>query len=70
MPPKQTEHLRASARAAEGLTELAGILALGLMRLRARKSSDLSRHTGESPLHFSAEESARGGSEILRERRP
>jgi hypothetical protein len=32
------------------LSELAEILAAGLMRLRARKSSELCGHTGESSL--------------------
>jgi hypothetical protein len=50
------------------LAELAEILALGLMRLRARKSSELSRHEGERSLDFAAEQSGRGTSEILQER--
>jgi hypothetical protein len=37
---------------AERLTEVAAILAAGLMRLEARKSSGISAETGESPLHF------------------
>jgi hypothetical protein len=36
----------------ERLPEIAEILAAGLMRLQARKSSGLSAETGESPLHF------------------
>jgi hypothetical protein len=36
--------------AAERLDEIAGILASGLMRLRARQSSPLSPHAGESSL--------------------
>jgi hypothetical protein len=39
--------------AAERLDEIADILAAGLMRLRARKSSPLSRDHGESSLDFS-----------------
>jgi hypothetical protein len=39
--------------AAERLDEIADILAAGLMRLRARKSSPLSRDRGESSLDFS-----------------
>lgn len=35
-----------------GLTELCAILAVGLQRLRARKSSELSRALGESSLDF------------------
>jgi hypothetical protein len=54
--------------ASERLAELADIVALGLMRLRARKSSELSRHGGESSLHFGAEQSGRGAAEILQER--
>jgi hypothetical protein len=50
------------------LAELAEILALGLMRLRARKSSELSRDRGESSLHFTPEQSGRGVPEILQER--
>jgi hypothetical protein len=38
----------------ERITEIAEILASGLMRLRARKSSPLSRDDGESLLDFSA----------------
>ena len=43
--------------AAERLDEIADILAAGLMRLRARKSSPLSRADGESSLDFSADQS-------------
>ena len=56
--------------ASERLAELADILALGLMRLRARKSSELSRDRGESSLHFTPEQSGRGASEILSQERP
>jgi hypothetical protein len=42
------DHLSAAKR----LDEVAEILAAGLMRLRARKSSHLSRHDGESSLDF------------------
>lgn len=38
--------------AGERLDEIAEILAAGLMRLRARQSSHLSRHCGESSLDF------------------
>jgi hypothetical protein len=38
----------------ERIAEIAEILASGLMRLRARKSSPLSRDHGESSLDFSA----------------
>jgi hypothetical protein len=38
----------------ERIAEIAEILAAGLMRLRARKSSPLSRDHGESLLDFSA----------------
>ena len=40
------------------LAEIASILAAGLMRLRARKSSSLSRRDGESSLHNSDGESS------------
>jgi hypothetical protein len=42
--------------AAERLAEIAEILASGLMRLRARKSSPLSRDPGESSLDFSPDQ--------------
>jgi hypothetical protein len=58
----------ADVSAADRLAELAEILALGLMRLRARKSSELSGHQGESSLDFGTEQSGRGTSEILQER--
>ena len=43
--------------AREPIAEIGSILAVGLKRLRARKSSDLSAETGESSLHFSPAES-------------
>jgi hypothetical protein len=42
--------------AAERLDEIADILAAGLMRLRARKSSPLSRDRRESSLDFSPDQ--------------
>lgn len=42
--------------AAERLDEIADILAAGLIRLRARKSSRLSRDRGESSLDFSPDQ--------------
>ena len=42
--------------AAERLDEIADILAAGLIRLRARKSSALSRDDGESSLDFSPDQ--------------
>ena len=42
---------------AERLDEIADILAAGLIRLRARKSSPLSRDRGESSLDFSPDQS-------------
>ena len=42
--------------AAERLAEIADILAAGLIRLRARKSSPLSRDRGESSLDFSPDQ--------------
>jgi hypothetical protein len=51
--------------AAERLDEIADILAAGLMRLRARKSSPLSRDPGESSIDFSPDQR---GHACLRER--
>lgn len=42
---------------AESLAEIAEILAAGLMRLKARKSSGLSADPGESSLDFSGHQS-------------
>lgn len=42
---------------AERLDEAADILAVGLIRLRARKSSGFSRDRGESSLDFSPRQS-------------
>jgi hypothetical protein len=53
---------------ADRLSEIAEILTLGLMRLRARKSSELSGHQGESSLDFTAGQSGRGLPEIHQER--
>ncbi len=41
----------------ERRSELCRLLALGLVRLRARQSSKLSAHQGESSLHFAAHRS-------------
>jgi hypothetical protein len=46
LDPTQTDSLPAGAR----LVEIAEILAAGLVRLRARKSSQKSAHPGESSL--------------------
>ncbi len=46
-----------SMSASERLTEIAEILALGLMRLHARKSSALSPHAGEGSLDCAARQS-------------
>ena len=46
--------------AAERLDEIADILAAGLIRLRARKSSGLSRDGGESSLDFSPDQRGHG----------
>ena len=43
--------------AQERLDEIAEILAAGLMRLNARKSSALSKHGGESSLDYAAHQS-------------
>ena len=45
----------------ERLAEICQILALGLMRLNARKSSELSRDRGESSVDFYALESGHAG---------
>ena len=49
--------------AAERLDELAEILATGLMRLRARQSSALSPHEGESSLDCTGHQS--GHADVL-----
>ena len=41
----------------ERLSEIAEILAAGVMRLAARKSSSISADRGESSLHFTANQS-------------
>jgi hypothetical protein len=41
----------------EHLTEIAEILTLGLQRLIARQSSELSADSGESSLHYDASQS-------------
>ena len=43
--------------AKERLAEVTRILALGLIRLRARQSSQVSELTGEVPLHISPDQS-------------
>jgi hypothetical protein len=48
--------------ATDRLTEIADLLALGLQRLIARQSSELSADRGESSLHFTPDQS--GGSPI------
>jgi plasmid stability protein len=55
-PSRQTECGARSGESAH-LAEIAEILALGLQRLRARKSSTLSADIGESSLHFSPDQS-------------
>lgn len=51
--PLHPDHLTTDER----LTEIADILALGLMRLRLPKSSPLSADGGESSLHFPPDQS-------------
>ena len=46
-----------SQKASERLSEIAEILALGLIRLRSPKSSRLSTDSGEIPLDISPERS-------------
>lgn len=45
---------------AERLAELATLLAQSLVRLRARQSTELSAHSGESRLDFSPTRSGHG----------
>lgn len=52
---------------AERRSELCRILALGLVRLLQRQSSELSRRAGESSLHFPPDQS---GHATRAERRP
>lgn len=52
---------------AERRAELCRILALGLVRLMQRQSSELSDHAGESSLHFPAVQS---GHATRHKRRP
>jgi hypothetical protein len=47
--------------AAERLAEIADILAAGLMRLRARQSTHLSAHGGESSLDCLGHQSGHAG---------
>jgi hypothetical protein len=56
MNPLHPRHMTA----AERLDEIADILAAGLIRLRARKSTPLSRDRGESSLDFSPHQSGHG----------
>ena len=48
----------------ERIAEIAEIVALGFMRLRARQSSELSRHCGESSLDCIPHQS--GHADVLR----
>ena len=57
MNPLHPRHMTA----AERLDEIADILAAGLIRLSARKSSALSRDRRESSLDFSPDQSGHGG---------
>jgi hypothetical protein len=58
-PSKQTR--------SENIFEIAEILALGLMRLLARKSSGLSTGGGESSLPISVDQSGCASPEFLKE---
>jgi hypothetical protein len=49
--------MSASREADDRLAEIGEILAAGVMRLEARKSSGISAETGESPLHFMPDQS-------------
>lgn len=48
MNPLQPRHMSPKER----LSEIYDLLAIGLVRLRLRQSSDLSAEEGESSLHF------------------
>ena len=50
----------------ERRAELCGLLALGLIRLRARQSSELSAEPGDSSLHFPPDRS--GHANLIRRR--
>jgi len=52
----------------ERLVEIAEILAAGLQRLRARKSSQKSADSGESLLHFAPDQSGAGSPNIRAEK--
>jgi len=52
----------------ERLTEIAGLLAAGLVRLNARKSSENSGTDGESSLHCSLDRSTHDPVQESRER--
>ena len=52
----------------ERIAEIGEILALGLTRLRARQSSELSTHIGESSVDFAAHQS--GHANVLQGRSP
>lgn len=49
------------------LTEVADLLALGLQRLIARQSSELSADGGESSLHFPPDQSGAGSPILISE---
>lgn len=53
MNPLHPDHLTA----AERLSELASLLARGVVRLHRRQSSRVSAHPRESSLHFSPDQS-------------
>ena len=54
----------------ERLAEIAEILAMGLQRLQARKSSQESADHGESSLHFSPDQSGRETSPMTAQEGP
>ena len=53
----QTSTFVASMSAPDRLTEIAEILTVALMRVCARKSSELSQQSGENSLHFTPDQS-------------
>jgi hypothetical protein len=57
---EQATRYWAATSTSDRLDEIAEVLALGLQRLLARKSSQKSAHFGESSLHFAPDQSGAG----------
>jgi hypothetical protein len=62
------ESILMSMSASERLTEIAEILAVGLMRLRSRQSTSLSRTAGDGSLDCTGPQSGHAKPEISGER--